>query len=578
MAITYSVHTGLLLLGLLAVSFSVDASPAIHKPPQQGKRAGGRMRGKSPSASNAQLRRDMREAVDEVLGFGHGIDQQGLEAIRRDIEPSWQSLTRSHDGRIDRRSLRYVVQRFFLRRHSLSIVGLEASHANSTHSEAALLMSYAPNYVRKVLEGDGAQRGFFMEDAVAMIAALMRLIQHSGGNLLEDVYKVQRKDYRHDLGRKSVGEIMEGFMLRWMLGDDMESVRMLEANATLKEASFEAWPSIARFAQGSVTGFEFARSHRSNKGSHVSTWNALRPHFSFADAEAIVGNVALSFGEFWESECSRTKDSLMSMDRSGTGRVKLADFHGAALDGEWRFSESKEYLRQLGVLDETSSWRGPQVVITNYVQAPSNCIISAEHYRVCCSNECERHMAELEGAIRAPEAKVEDILPVVERLSSGFEDDAPRLTSALKSQLKEIARVNSGKVPIHGRLFAQWLHYVFPLECPFPHKSGTTSTLTPLAFGGNYMASEEEMSSHAEASPADADGTGSEDEWMTQWSHEEELLAEELQRGPWQADFSTSSLVVMMVIGAGCLLVKSGMISAGGGKDVLPTNMKSHYI
>ena len=29
------------------------------------------------------------------------------------------------------------------------------------------------------------------------------------------------------------------------------------------------------------------------------------------------------------------------------------------------------------------------------------------------------------------------------------------------------------EVPLHGRLFAQWMHYAFPRHCPFPHVSGT---------------------------------------------------------------------------------------------------------
>jgi len=525
----------------------------------------------------------MREAVDEVLGSGHGIEQEGLEAIRHDIEPMWLSLVRNQQNRADRRSLRYVVQRYFLRRHGLSIVGLEANHANSTHSEAALLTNFAPNYVRKIVEGQNSQNGFLMEDAVAMIAALLRLIEHSGGTMLEDVYQTMELDHRRDVGRKAMGEIMEGFMLRWMLGDDLESIRMLEANASLKEASFEDWPHISQFVQGRVTSFEYSRLHpreRSNGKLRVGTWNTLRPHFSFADAEAMVAGIALTFGAYWETECANTKDTLMRMDRSGTGRVKLGDFHAAALNGEWRFSESKEYLRQLGALDETSSWHGPRVLITNYVQAPSNCIVTADHYRVCCANECEQHLDELEGVIRAPTAAPEEILPVIERLTSGFDDGEPRITPALKSQLREIARANSGKVPIHGRLFAQWLHYVFPLECPFPHMRGTTTTLAPLAFGDDYMASEEEMANHAESKPEQSRGVeerNQEDEWMTQWSPEEELLADNLH-APWEMDFSTSALGLMLIVGLCLLLVKYGVISTRSGKDVLPTRMKSHYV
>lgn len=382
---------------------------------------------------------------------------------------------------------------------------------------------------------------------------------------------------QRDLGRQDIGEVMEDFMLRWMLGEDKESIELLESNSTLKEISFEDWPHIASFVQGRVTAFEYERSHlKRQTKSNVNNWNGLRPHFSYPEAEAIVGDVALTFGSYWETECESTKDALIKMDKTGSGRVKLSDFHGAALNGEWRFSESKEYLRQLGALDETSSWRGPRVIITNYVQAPSNCIISSDHYRVCCANECENHLAELETAIRAPVAMPEQILPVIERLSSGFDDNEPKLSRALTKQLNEIARANSGKVPIHGRLFAQWLHYVFPLDCPFPHKSNTTTTLTPLAFGDDYMASEEEMQVHKDTKSNDV-GATTEEELLSQWSHEEELLTEHLH-APWEADFSSSILILFMVGGIICLLVKSGIISFGGGKDVLPTRMKSHYV
>merc|ERR1719388_710222 len=98
------------------------------------------------------------------------------------------------------------------------------------------------------------------------------------------------------------------------------------------------------------------------------------------------------------------KQSLVGMDRRGTGRVRLADFYGTALDTDWRFSESEDYLRQLGALDETSKWLGKQVIIPNYLQAVSNCIVSSQHYSVCCANECEGLMGEIEAAIREPEA------------------------------------------------------------------------------------------------------------------------------------------------------------------------------
>jgi len=470
-----------------------------------------------------------------------------------------------------------------MRRYHLSIVGFEASQGPDTKTEATLLTSYAPKYVKAMLEGSGAQSGYSLEDAVGIIAALRHLVDLSSSHLLEDAYQSMEIDAMADVDRGTITKIMQAYLLRWMMGDDMESVRLLEANDTLREISFEDWPVIAEFAQGHVDAFVYKQQQLSGGATtnlHVSNWNSMRPNFSFSDAQTIMGSMALTFGDFWETECQGVKESLVAMDKTNSGRVKVSDFHGAALNGEWRFSESKEYLRQMGALDETSSWQGPRVVITNYLQAPSNCIISTDHYRVCCSNECEAYIEELESKLKTGMASPEAVLSVIERQASGLDDSEPRITSTLQAELHQIANQHSGKVPIHGRLFAQWLHYVFPLDCPFPHKSGTTTSLTPLAFGDEYMATEEEMENHstvAAQEPGVISGVADPDaEFMSQWSNEEELLTD-LAAHSWQADLSTSALGLLLLGGIGFVLSKTGVISVSG-KEVLPTRLKSHYV
>merc|ERR1719352_1503693 len=107
------------------------------------------------------------------------------------------------------------------------------------------------------------------------------------------------------------------------------------------------------------------------------------------------------------------KNTLVSLDSHKTGRVPLSKFYNTAINIDWRFGESEAYLRELGALDESSSWLGPQVIIPNYLQAASNCIVSTAHYLVCCEAECESLMGEIESAIQAPEAPPEKILDVV---------------------------------------------------------------------------------------------------------------------------------------------------------------------
>merc|ERR1719387_3179833 len=58
--------------------------------------------------------------------------------------------------------------------------------------------------------------------------------------------------------------------------------------------------------------------------------------------------------------------------------------------------------------------------------------------------------------------------------------DAPRNVSApLVKALWQVAALHDGNVPLHSRLFAQWMHYAFPHECPYPHMMGKITPLTP---------------------------------------------------------------------------------------------------
>jgi hypothetical protein len=64
---------------------------------------------------------------------------------------------------------------------------------------------------------------------------------------------------------------------------------------------------------------------------------------------------------------------------------------------------------------------------------------------------------------------------------------APRnLSQSLLQHLDEIASRTGGNVLLHGRLFAQWMHYAFPRECQYPHLSGTTTSIDPDAWSAQH--------------------------------------------------------------------------------------------
>jgi len=282
--------------------------------------------------------------------------------------------------------------------------------------------------------------------------------------------------------------------------------------------------------------------------------------FSFQDAHEIIGGITQSFAAYWQSECDFMKLALVSMDAHNTGRVPLSKFYSEAINTDWRFGESEAYLRELGALDESSAYAGPQVIIPNYIQATSNCIISTSHYLVCCASECENLLGDIEAAVGTPTAEPHILLPLIGNMSamtSVDEDDMPTLEGSLTEQLEQIANIHGGKVPLHGRLFAQWLHYAFPRECPFPHKIGMVSSVTPAQYGDEYIASNSDMRKHAANSTAsNLPEVVSKDElqWMSQWSPEEEFMVDySLELG-----MSWERRLVLLIVGAVLLVFGIG--------------------
>merc|ERR1719210_1231939 len=243
---------------------------------------------------------------------------------------------------------------------------------------------------------------------------------------------------------------------------------------------------------------------------------------------------------------------------------------------------SEAYLRELGALDETS-WRGKQVIIPNYIQAASNCVVAGPHYMVCCINDCELHLNEIEISVGAPTASPAQILALVSNMTSTItvdDDEPPHLEGALTKQLEEIATVHGGTVPLHGRLFSQWLHYVFPHECAFPHKMGGATATTIMEFGDKYIASDIEKKMHADnVSMSEIPATMDKDDlqWMSQWSSEEELVLGEINamHAPWELKNFVIMIGTLALLGAvlvGTIKMRHQKISGNFGPSVLPTH------
>jgi len=188
--------------------------------------------------------------------------------------------------------------------------------------------------------------------------------------------------------------------------------------------------------------------------------------YDFTLLQKILSKFGQRLGALEDTECKVMKTRLTELeDEEGSGTVRLGDFYGDK--GEYHFTESPNYLRTLGVLDETKP-DDPKVLISNYLANPSNCVQPAGYYSICCFDECESLMDQVEKSLAAPMGTAEQIAKVASGLGSASKAANETLSSRQLSLLEDVAAHHGGMVPIHGRLFAQWMHEAYPRECSYP--------------------------------------------------------------------------------------------------------------
>merc|ERR1719310_1425002 len=144
-------------------------------------------------------------------------------------------------------------------------------------------------------------------------------------------------------------------------------------------------------------------------------------------------------------------------------------------------------------------------------------------------------MGFLEKEIGQALATSERIAELVKSMTTDTVEAPRELSETLLGRLRQVEAANGGRVPLHGRLFAQWMHHAFPRECPFPHEAGTTSPQTPDEWmkgtgQDSTTATQEEMTCHVSGPCGDEAGAVAEEEEADggavelPWLDAEELL------------------------------------------------------
>mmetsp|Transcript_19970 Transcript_19970/g.28157 ORF Transcript_19970/g.28157 Transcript_19970/m.28157 type:complete len:546 (+) Transcript_19970:73-1710(+) len=420
-----------------------------------------------------EIQQSLQDSMQEVL---RGGSWSKLEKIEQSIWQTYQSLPKNEFGHIGPRAVRYLVHNYFAKEHGWLIKGLEPHGHQADMSqvhEVNILQDKAPALVESLLEAQRKGRGLALADAVAMLATLERLIFEEAVILLQAAYRLNSIAPVEQVDERAMHEVLSSYLVLFEMGQKAD-LNNTDLHRALKARAAEVssnWPLLVEFEQDSLHNYVYANKDTRNPfvGEEL---------FDFEDAVTIVEGMAHGYGKWQNTECQQMKHELMDLDSEGNGLVPLGRFYSQPENAEYHFTETREYLRQIGALQESGTG-DLHVRIANYMTGPSNCIASSSYYSVCCLNECEGLMNELEAKVLAPTTTAHRLLDLVVNMSSANVDAPRQIPSALEQKLHLIAKQNDGQVPLHGRLFAQWMHYAYPHECPYPQIAEDAAVLTP---------------------------------------------------------------------------------------------------
>merc|ERR1719512_176231 len=444
-----------------------------------------------------------------------------LRSIEEDLRPMFAALPKNKHGNLEQSVVRYALHRFFVQKHGWYMKGLDPAGGSWTsHTPSNIMKDRAPAYIHSFFEQRSHEHGLGLHELAVFAAVLSDLVQKEASGGLHKVYATLRLPTAGPVPQYWYEQALKAYLIQYFIGGgDLNITDLKYFNFLERELLdiYPEWPSTYMWVEDLGHAHKLALQPRTNP--------FVPQRETFDRSVEFLQEVWHQFGSFQDLECKALKGRLVALEHQGTGRVRLSRFYAGGVNGDWTLSESVAYLRNLGALDETDPDR-PSVVITNYMISQTNCLTASGFYSVCCSDECEGLRKRLEEDIAAPTAEASQIAKLVSALHSDTVDAPRNLSTALLERLHGIAKLHGGQVPLHGRLFSQWMHHAYPRECPFPHVSGTTNPMSPddwMAHWGidNVEASMEEMQLHHSRLEQETSG---EDDNELPWIHVEELL------------------------------------------------------
>eukprot|EP00929_Paragymnodinium_shiwhaense_P081811 TRINITY_DN428_c0_g6_i1.p1 TRINITY_DN428_c0_g6~~TRINITY_DN428_c0_g6_i1.p1 ORF type:complete len:602 (-),score=160.71 TRINITY_DN428_c0_g6_i1:148-1953(-) len=402
-----------------------------------------------------RLAAEVEDAVGESL---RDDAKERLGGFAELLRPMFDSLPRNAHGNLDHSTVRYALNRFFVQRHGFVIRGFQSEHFDNSSSASQLLQGRVPQLVQELFEKRVGLHGSSLQDAALLAALLEHLIEQDLAGKLQAILQFHGAEVDRVLAMDEGTYYIELFMMLTITGrSDLRAFEKEQLTLFVKhfETLYPPWPQTQQMLREVI--------------------EATAPGRSQLDFESMLRILSEASNLFYtrvhREQCKETSSLLVDLEDRRSGRVRLVDFYNKAIkDHQYQFTETVEYLRHNGMLDESDATM-PRVIIANYISGQANCVARTMFHAVCCPDECETHLSRFEQQLGRPEATPEEILAAEAAEGAAVSD-------LLQKRLHTIAAHHGGTVPLHGRLFAQWLHFVRPTSCAYPHPPGATYTKT----------------------------------------------------------------------------------------------------
>lgn len=451
--------------------------------------------------------------LEEALGSGQRMPLQGrrLTEMEEELKTTFKALPKNGRGAVEGASARYALHRLFVKRYGWQIKGLETGGgAWGAESPIGAMGDRVPPKMRELFEDRLDTYGMTLHELAVLGATMDNMFRSDVSARLQIVYKAYDRSENGILSLNDAIDVAYAYMCSFVIGSRVTSLH-----------TSEVLHNVRRFKD------VFPR-HQLSEDLLMSTMRDVAGSNEEFNVD-LMTSWLVAFGErlggFEDKECQVMKQKLVEKeDRLGSGRVRLGDFY---TDEGQHFAEGVDYLRRIGALDE-SSVDDPKVIIPNYLASPSNCVTPSGYYGICCFDECEQLMDRIESYFEAPMASPSAIAFFVSSLPSASQPVNRTLSPKLLQLLEDVAAHHGGMVPIHGRLFSQWMHQAYPRECSHPHLTSDESRF--VEGHSNYswengLADFEEKVKYMSIASSMSNRTNPDDDLPTSmWSMHEQLV------------------------------------------------------